>query len=341
MVNSMRIGLAAAAERAGVSEATVSRVINDRPGVAAATRDVVLRAAADLGYERPPPPPRVPRAGLVGLVVPELTNPVFPVYVQVIEGMLVRANYTPVLGTQSPGGVQEDDYIQMMLDHGVAGIVFVSGLNADTRADPTRYRLLRDRGLPVVFLNGPVPGLDAPFISCDDAESAVLAVHHLVDLGHRRIGLASGPERYVPVIRKRDGFLRAVRDRLGIDASDLVRCSVFSVEGGHAAGSDLLAAGATAIVCGSDLMALGVIRAARARGLSVPADVSVVGYDDSPLVAFTDPPLSTVRQPVREMGEAAARALLEEIAGTGATRGELLFRPELVVRGSTGPAPRR
>jgi DNA-binding LacI/PurR family transcriptional regulator len=118
-------------------------------------------------------------------------------------------------------------------------------------------------------------------------------------------------------------------------ADDLIECTFFTVEGGQAAADRLLDAGCTAIVCGSDLMALGAIRTIRSRGLDVPRDVSVVGYDDSPLIAFTDPPLTTIRQSVQAMGQAAVRALLDEIAGTPAPRAEFIFRPELVLRGST------
>ncbi|MEU8686717.1 substrate-binding domain-containing protein, partial [Streptomyces sp. NPDC048611] len=119
--------------------------------------------------------------------------------------------------------------------------------------------------------------------------------------------------------------------------------TLFSVEGGHAAAAALLDDGCTGVVCGSDLMALGVIRAARQRGLDVPADVSVVGFDDSQLIAFTDPPLTTVRQPVQAMATAAVGALIEEIHERALgrreppRRTEFVFQPELVVRGSTGP----
>jgi DNA-binding LacI/PurR family transcriptional regulator len=183
-------------------------------------------------------------------------------------------------------------------------------------------------------------GVAAPFVSVDDRVATRLAVSHLVELGHRRIGLAVGPRRYVPVIRKIAGFTAAIRELLGEGAAAaeggaLVEHSIFSVEGGQAAGNALLDRGCTGIVCGSDLMALGVIRAARERGLAVPRDVSVVGFDDSPLIAFTDPPLTTVRQPVTAMSAAAVRALLEEIAGNAAPSTEFVFQPDLVVRGST------
>jgi DNA-binding LacI/PurR family transcriptional regulator len=331
--------LADIAAHAGVSEATVSRVLNHKPGVAAATRQAVLSALDVLGYERPT---RVGErsAGLVGLIVPELENPIFPAFAQTIETVLAQHGYTPVLCTQTPGGVAEDEYVEMLRDRGVAGIIFVSGLHADSTANPTRYHKLREHRLPIVLINGYVPGVDALFISNDDVASMELAIAHLTSLGHTRIGLAVGQARFVPVIRKVEGFLRSMRATLGInDASDLVEHTFFSVEGGQAAGGRLIERGATALVCGSDMMALGAIRAARDRGLDVPSDISVVGYDDSPLIAFTDPPLTTVRQSVQAMGMAAVSALMEEIAGTPAPRTEFVFRPELVVRRSTGAVP--
>jgi len=219
----------------------------------------------------------------------------------------------------------------------VAGIIYVSGLHADTTADPERYRRLRDRGLPIVLVNGFHEGIDAPFISNDDVASMELALTHLVQLGHKQIGLAIGPDRFVPVIRKVQGFRASMKALLGRDDVDeLVERTMFSVEGGDTAAARLIERGCTAVVCGSDLMALGAIRAARRAGLQVPDDVSVVGYDDSPLIAFTDPPLTTVRQSVQAMSEAAVRALLDEIAGEPAPRAEFVFRPELVVRSSTG-----
>ena len=332
----MRARLADIAAHAEVSEATVSRVLNGKPGVADATREAVLTSLDVLGYDRPS---RLRRrsAGLVGLVMPELTNPIFPAFAQTIESSLAHHQFTPVLCTQTPGGVHEDDYVQMLLDRGVAGIIYVSGLHADTTADPERYRRLRDRGLPIVLVNGFHEGIDAPFISNDDVASMELALTHLVQLGHKQIGLAIGPDRFVPVIRKVQGFRASMKALLGRDDVDeLVERTMFSVEGGDTAAARLIERGCTAVVCGSDLMALGAIRAARRAGLQVPDDVSVVGYDDSPLIAFTDPPLTTVRQSVQAMSEAAVRALLDEIAGEPAPRAEFVFRPELVVRSSTG-----
>ncbi|MBW1596499.1 LacI family DNA-binding transcriptional regulator [Streptomyces sp. JJ38] len=333
--------LADIAAQAGVSEATVSRVLNGKPGVAAATRESVLAALDLLGYERPARL-RQRSAGLVGLITPELENPIFPAFAQVIAQALTRQGYTPVLATQTPGGSTEDELTEMLVERGVAGIIFVSGLHADTTADVRRYERLRGQGVPYVLVNGFSPKLRAAFVSPDDRAAMRLAVTHLVSLGHERIGLALGPARFVPVQRKIEGFRQSVAEQLGLigpEADVLVQHSLYTLEGGQAAGAALLERGCTAVVCASDMMALGVIRAARQHGLAVPSDVSVIGFDDSPLIAFTDPPLTTIRQPVTAMGQAAVRALLEEIGGTPAPHGEFVFLPELVVRGSTAAAP--
>ncbi|MEU6345178.1 LacI family DNA-binding transcriptional regulator [Streptomyces sp. NPDC046977] len=333
--------LADIAAQAGVSEATASRVLNGKAGVAPATRQKVLAALDVLGYERPV---RLRRrsAGQIGLITPELNNPIFPAFAQVIEQNLTGYGYTAVLCTQHPGGSTEDELVEALVERGVRGIVFLSGLHADVTADPERYARLLGQGVPYVLVNGWNPAIAGPYISPDERASARIAVQHLVDLGHQRIGLAVGPNRYVPVHRKVDGFVEALGDFLGLDTEEAAGCvqhTLFSVEGGHAAAGALLDRGCTGIVCGSDLMALGAVRAARERGLTVPGDVSVVGYDDSPLIAFTDPPLTTVRQPVEAMGAAAVNALLEEIGGNPVQRSEFVFQTELVVRGSTGQAP--
>jgi len=329
------------ASQSGVSEATVSRVLNGKPGVSDGARQAVLTALDVLGYERPS---RLRRrsAGLVGLVVPELENPIFPAFAQVIDDMLASRRYTPVLCTQSPGGISEDEYVESLLDHGVAGIVFVSGRHADTKADHERYRTLVARGMPVVFVNGFASDIDAPFLSTDDHEAMRLAVSHLVQLGHRKIGLAVGPRRFVPAGRKREGFVAALGrdlDMAPAEAEGWVVEGLFSVEGGAAAARRLIEKGATAVVCGSDLMAMGAITAARELGRSVPADCSVIGFDDSRLIQFLDPPLTTIRQPVQAIGSAAVSALVDAIEGQPIPSHEYLYKPELVLRASTAPAP--
>ncbi|WP_436498636.1 LacI family DNA-binding transcriptional regulator [Actinokineospora sp. HUAS TT18] len=329
------------AVQAGVSEATVSRVLNGKPGVSTTTRQSVLAALDLLGYERPA---RLQErsAGLIGLITPELSNPIFPAFAQVIEQVLTRDGFTPVLCTQSPGGSTEDELTRTLVERGVNGIIYVSGLHADSTANMDRYVKLAGQGVPFVMINGYTEHVSAPFVSTDDRAAMRLAVQHLVEQGHQRIGLAVGPRRFVPVVRKIQGFVEHMRKALPMSAEEaeqLVQHSLFTVEGGQAAANALIDQGCTAIICGSDLMAFGAIRAARHRDLQVPRDISVIGFDDSPLIVFSDPPLTTLRQPVEAMGQAAVNALLEEVAGTPAPHAEYVFMPELVVRGSTAAAP--
>jgi LacI family transcriptional regulator, repressor for deo operon, udp, cdd, tsx, nupC, and nupG len=328
----MRLG--DVARRAGVSEATVSRVVNDRSGVNDATRQRVQRVIEELGYEAPGISRRV-SSGLVAIVVPELHNPVFPSFAQALEARLAVDGYVAVICSATREGVREQEYIDALLQRNVAGIVVVSGRNANTEADHDAYRTIVGRGVPLVLLNGVVTDLDATFVSCDDRYAAELAVRHLAGLGHERIGCVVGPRRYVPTQRRLEGFEAAMKDvGYGCDLT-LIEEAVFSAEGGHVAARRLLIRGVTAVVASSDLMALGIIRAAREQGKDVPGELSVVGFDDSPLMAFTDPPLTTVRQPVRAMSETAVRALIDLLHGRTEHCHEYVFRPELIVRGSS------
>ncbi|MGW0915248.1 LacI family DNA-binding transcriptional regulator [Streptomyces sp. NPDC002784] len=332
--------LAQVAKKVGVSEATVSRVLNGKPGVSDATRQSVLTALDVLGYERPTQL-RGERARLVGLVLPELQNPIFPAFAEIIGGALAQQGLTPVLCTQTKGGVAEADYVDLLLQQQVSGVVFAGGLFAQADAPHEHYHLLAERKVPVVLVNASIEGLDFPCVACDDAVAVEQAWRHLASLGHERIGLVVGPADHVPSRRKLDAA-RVAAKAMGMELpEEFVQRSIFSLEGGQAATARLLEQGVTGIVCGSDPLALGAIRAARRRGLTVPADVSVVGFDDSAFMTCTEPPLSTVRQPIEAMGRAAVDLLCAQIQGSHSHPGELLFEPELVVRGSTAPPPAR
>src|SRR5690606_4405749 len=277
--------LADIAAQAGVSEATVSRVLNGKPGVAATTRQSVLAALDVLGYERPVRL-RQRSEGLVGLITPELENPIFPALAQVIGQALTRQGYTPVLATQTPGGSTEDELTEMLVDRGVAGIIYVSGLHADTTADTQRYDRLRAQGVPFVLVDGFSPKVQAPFISPDDRAAMALAVTHLVSLGHTLIGLTLGPKRFVPVRRKIGGFPHIVQEQRGLAAETvrraLIRHWVSTQGGGPAAVAARMDWGCTAVGCDRHTVALGARRAARQRALNGPKAISVAGVDGSP-----------------------------------------------------------
>ena len=190
-----------------------------------------------------------------------------------------------------------------------------------------------------MLINALVDNLGFPCVSTDDGSAAVQAFTHLSALGHDRIGLVLGPEDHMPSRRKLAAFTDAAQ-RAGISVAP-VEHALFSLEGGQAATTRMLRQGVTGIICASDVLALGAIRGVRRAGLTVPGDVSVVGYDDSAWLNCTDPPLTTVRQPIQSMGGAAVALLVNQMETVIAHPEELLFEPELVVRGSTGPAPIR
>lgn len=327
--------LAEVARKVGVSEATVSRVLNGKPGVSEPTRRAVLTALDVLGYERPTKL-RGERRRLVGLVLPELQNPIFPAFAEVVGGALAQRGFTPVLCTQAGSNITEGDYVDILLEQRVAGIIFMGGNYTQERAPHEHYARLKDLRLPTVLLNAGSPTVNFPKVSCDDSVAVEFAVGHLYQLGHRRIGLLLGPEDHVPSQRKLTAAKSWAAERgLTIGDGDVAH-SLFSLEAAQAGASRLLTAGVTGIVCASDVMALGAIRAARRLGRSIPGEASVVGFDDSALMTCTDPPLTTLRQPIEPMGRMMIELLVRQMTGSPAPLDEFVFEPELVVRRSSG-----
>jgi DNA-binding LacI/PurR family transcriptional regulator len=274
---------------------------------------------------------------MVGLIVPELQNPVFPALAEVVAGALAQRGFNAVLCTRT-GSMSEAEYVEMLLERQVSGMIFAGGQYAEADAPHQHYERLLELRLPVVLVNAAAEHLDFPRVSTDDAVAMEQAHAHLAYLGHTRIGLILGPPDHMPSLRKLAAFERVARVAM---PSELVERTRFSLEGGHAAALRLIERGVTAIITASDPLALGAIRAARRSTLSVPGDLSVVGYDDSALMSCTDPALTTIRQPLEAIGRAAVEMLTGQIEGSAVSADELFFEPELVARGSTANAPGR
>ena len=329
-----KIRLADVAEKAGVSTATVSRVMNGKSTVAAATKQLVLETLASMGVSSPDLDER--GTSLVGIVSPELTNPIASHYVQELQRQLTARGFAAVLSTHTSGGA--DTSLQPLISAHVSGIVFIAGLSADTSSEAEAYLTSGGLDIPYVTINGWNPNIGIPDFSADGAEGIKDSVRHLFHAGHRQIGLATGPERFRGSQDMAIGYRQAMME-LCPDADEHVIHSLFSVEGGQMAADQLLDHGVTGIICGSDMMALGAIRQIRQRGLSVPDDVSIIGYDDSPLMAFTDPPLTSNRQPLRQIVSGAVGTLVELMSGGNPPRVPMKYRTELINRESSGAAP--
>lgn len=321
------------AAHAQVSTATVSRVINKTGPVSPETRHRVLTAIDKLGYERPSSD-HSGSAPIIGIITPELTNPIFAAFAHAIQNEVTRAGAIPLIATQTPGATSEADYVSTLLERGADGLIFVSGRHADYLADLERYERLMKKNFPFVTINGARQEISAPDFSTDDALGIDAAVSHLVALGHTRIALLTGHTHVVPARRKTERFTERMR-ALFPDQEPIVTETFYSYEGAAAVTGELLEKNVTAIITGSDTQALGAIRTICSRGLTVPDDVSVVGFDDGMLMAHIDPPLTTIHQPVAQISEAAVRALFQQIGPSLQQSGSFTFTPDLVVRRST------
>ena len=326
--------LKSVADLAGVSEPTVSRVLNGRPGVASATRQRVVEALDRLGF-RDVPEPRRSRRNAIGLVCGEFTNPVFPTLVHHLSTQLGRHGLLAIVAVTDPQLVPEERCIAELVDANVDGLVLLGGRHAEVDHDLGLYQRLLDEGLPLVLVNGGATSLDTPQIYCDEGAGAVKAVAHLAELGHTSIGCVLGSWRYVPTHRIAGGYRAALETAALEEPLDAIVETSFTLEGGRAGATRLLRRGITGILAGNDLMALGAIQAATRAGLAVPGDVSVVGYDGTDLTDMTNPPLTTLRQPFEDMAVLVVDALLSEIDGSHRYRDHYVFEPQLVARETT------
>lgn len=324
------------ARAAGVSEATVSRVLNGRAGVNDSTRRSVLETARRLG--RGAGPGAAPGGPLVGVLVPDLDNQVFTAWAERVEAELFERGASTLVALRARTVEREREILQRFLHCGAEAVIVISGHHAQEQGPVEHYREVTAAGVPLVLVNGVREDLEAAFLSTDDEDAVRSVLSHLHELGHERVGLAVGDEHTWPVREKLRAFEEVTASWGG--PARPVAFTDFSYAGGYEAARDLVERDATAIVCGSDVMAAGALEGVRSLGLAVPRDVSVVGYDDVFWASLTNPPLTTVRQAVGSIARAAVRTAL----GGGEdsrrpARTEVVFRPQLVVRGSTAAAP--
>jgi DNA-binding LacI/PurR family transcriptional regulator len=322
------------AQHAGVSVATASRVVSGFDGVRTETRDRVERAMRELLYV---PPGRRPATGMIGLLVPDLENPIFPALAQAMEKRATEAGFASILCNTTAAAFREVDYVHMLLDRGADGMIFISCEMTNLSGDHDHYERLVQEGARIVFVNGALNSLSVPSVAVDERLAGECATQHLIDLGHERIGYVAGPEYYLPARQKAAGRVSALR-AAGLEADGpVVYGHDFTVDEGRRGLRELLESGPapTGVICSSDLMAIGVLQEAAARGLRVPQDLSVVGFDGIEAAAWTSPALTTVEQPIEEIAETAVNALRMLIEEPEKPLPDYSFRPRLRVREST------
>jgi LacI family transcriptional regulator len=329
------------AKRAGVHASTVSRALNPatRHRLSEEVAARVIAAAAELGYvpNSLAASLRTRRSETIGVVLPDITNPVFPPILQGLEAVLAEERYVAMVANAGADADRQRLVIERLLARQVDGLVLATVTRHDSIVDQCL-----NAGVPLVVVNRSEADHRVSSVVSDDMRGMRLAVDHLYGLGHRRIGHLGGPQNLSTGKGRLEGFLLAARDHeLILTPSDVELATGFSREAGREAAFRLLdrAPDLTGVVVANDLLALGLYDVLAARGLSCPGHLSVVGHNDMPFVDMVSPPLTTVRIRHREMGEQAAQLLLRLVRGEAEGGVDVVLKPDLVVRASTG-APR-
>jgi LacI family transcriptional regulator, galactose operon repressor len=325
------------AQAAGVHPATASRALNPatRGLVNAETARRVIKVAEGLGY-RPNPIARglkTAKSSTVGLVIPDLTNPLFPPIVRGIEDVLEPAGYSGLIVNTDSDLQREQAQVELLRSRQVEGLIVATAL-----LDHPLLQDLHRQGVPMVMVNRRPQGLDLPSITPDDAAGIELAVEHLVSLGHRRIAHLAGPATTSTGVTRAKAFTAAMREHgLDVDPDLMIICDMWTEECGARSLRALLdeVGGITAVVAGNDLIALGCYDVFAERGIRCPDDISVVGFNDMPFLDKLAPPLTTVAIPHQQIGAEAARMLLEAIADPSRPARSVQLPLSLRVRGST------
>jgi LacI family transcriptional regulator len=325
------------AAQAGVSRQTVSRVLNDKGEISPETRARVLDAIERLGY-RPNAAARsmvVGRTCTLGCISPNLSDYTFARIIDSAQAEARRLGYFVLTGS-APTEPDVEPLLEELLRRQVDGLLVLNP-HADERY--RRFLPLAERGMTVIYLGSSSHGAAIPSVRCHDQEGGGQATRYLIGLGHTAIATILGPANEECVDDRLEGYRQALAQADLAYNPELITRGDWSATSGYQAAGRLLGSGRpfSALFAQNDQMAVGAIRALRENGLRVPGDVSIVGFDDIPLVSYFDPPLTTLRQPLEELGRRAARLLIETIQGEEHPPEQVLVEAHLIERGSCRP----
>ena len=328
------------AREAGVSVGTASQALRESPAVREATRRRVVAVAARLRYQ-----PSALARGLVtrrthtvGLLISDIANPFFIRAVRAVEDAAQENGFNVILCNTDEDPAKETQYLRVLIEKRVDGIIL-----ATTAGSRQAIRDVRWRRVPLVLFDRELTGIAADTVKVDSVLGGRLATEHLLALGHRRIAIIHGPVVRSTGAERLQGYLAALA-AAGIRADPaLMREGNFKQDSGRALARELLnvAPLPTALFCTNNLMTVGALQTLQEQGVRIPADLSLVGYDDMEWWTLTHPPLTTVGQPVYDLGREAMRLLLAQIGAPGRRRPRrVVLKPELILRDSCGPPPR-
>jgi DNA-binding LacI/PurR family transcriptional regulator len=325
------------ARRAGVSYQTVSRVINNRPDVSDETRRKIQEIIDELGYH-----PSAAARSLVssktralGLITADFSDYFFTQVIVGAEQEARKHGYFLMLSSTERNPADEPEYFRLLTEQRVEGILFARP-STELEHEESHIATLIEQGVPLVTTAYHASGQPLTVVDVDNVDGGYQAAHHLVEMGHRAIGMITGPANWRSVNERTHGY-RLALEAVGLDYdAALVEQGDWSYESGYRAMRVLLdrAPHLTAIFSQNDQMAIGAMSALHALGRRIPDEIAVVGFDDIPVAAYSQPRLTTIRQPMQEVGRVAARLLMELIDHPEAKTQEILMKPELMLRDS-------
>jgi LacI family transcriptional regulator len=328
------------AERAQVSIGTVSHVINETATVRPQLRERVLEAIRSLGYQPSALARglRQNRTNMLGMVIPDITNPFFPGVVRGVEDVAYKRSFRVILCNADNDPAKEASYVRELRSYRIAGLLIIPAAGADIAG---HLRAYASASVPVVCIDRVPDGWKGDSVLVANAEGAYLATQHLIQTGHRRLAAISGPRKLTNASERLKGFTRALSEAGLQIEPEFIQEGEFDTASGYRAALRLLRMlpRPTAIFACNDLIAFGVLQAARELKLRCPEDVSIVGFDSLEFTKFTDPSLTSVYQPGYQLGATAARLLLQRVDGMRSAPKKVILPTELQKRNSVGPAP--
>jgi LacI family transcriptional regulator len=325
------------ARATGLSATAISLVLNDRPNkLSERSKKLILDAAAQLNYRAPGGKRAEPgRTRNIGQIIPDLSNAFFSKLVQGVEAVANQNQYGLLIGCSGNDERREMDAINTMLAKGVEGMLITSSAQADA---PAYRRIFSSAGIPVVLVDRVIPALPYSSIAFNHKKGGFLATGHLLNLGHRRIAcLTGGPETNPDSAQRIEGYRWAFSEIGERVPKDWLFQGDYSDRSGYQLADVIFDGGFTAVFSCNDMMAYGLYRRAKERGVRIPEDLSVVGFDDIEFSNLVDPPLTTILQSSYELGREAANRIMIEMEDASIFRQSIYFEPSLIVRGSTRP----
>lgn len=335
----MRTTVKDVAKAVGLSTTTVSLVLNNKPNrIPKATREIVLKAAKDLHYR----PNHIAvsmvtkKTHTIGLILPDISNLYFSELAKVIEEQFHKYGYNVLYGNTN-GTLEHDfEYLNLFIDRSVDAIIMTVSSNYSEKELKSLHEIAEMNNVPIMMVDRTLDDPRFMSVLLDQKLGGYLATNYLINLGHRRIACITGPKNLRISIERLEGYKSALQDAgLPFDPA-LVSEGDFSVDSGVQALPYILGQNATAVFSLNDMMAIGIYRECRRYHLSIPQDLSIVGFDDIFIDEFLEPPLSTIAQPVVEIGEYAVKKMMTVLEGEedASCADTMIFKPALKVRGS-------